>query len=116
MKTEYYTLSRDTNGNKTLRVKTEGSRARSVQTNGNLPRTHRDGIGAWTPGEVETYRAAIAPRPPRVFINRKGDGYTETVDEFTTRKEARAMLAEYRMSDPSAEHYLSSRACKGWDA
>lgn len=50
-----------------------------------------------------------------VYVNRRGQGYTETVDEFTTRKEARAMLSEYRMVDPSAHHYLSSRPCKGWN-
>lgn len=48
------------------------------------------------------------------YVQRKGKGYRETVDEFTTRKEARAMLAEYRMADPSAEYYLSTRACKAW--
>jgi hypothetical protein len=54
-------------------------------------------------------------KPARpVYINRKGDGYTETVDEFGTYKEARAMLTEYRMADPSAAHYISSRPCKGW--
>lgn len=51
-----------------------------------------------------------------VYIQRKGDGYLETVDEFESRKEARRILAEYRMADPTAEHYLSSRACKGWTA
>lgn len=48
------------------------------------------------------------------YINRLGQGYRETVDEFSTRKEARAMLTEYSMSDPSATYYLSSRCCKGW--
>lgn len=48
------------------------------------------------------------------YIQRKGDGYLETVDEFETRKEAREMLKEYRLSDPSAEYYISSRACKEW--
>lgn len=48
------------------------------------------------------------------YIQRKGDGHLETVDEFATRKEARAMLAEYRLSDSSAHYYLSSRACKAW--
>jgi hypothetical protein len=114
MKTNY-TLARDTNGNRTLRIKEGDARARSIQTNGNLPRTHLDGVGDWTPGEVEAYRAATAPKPSRHFINRLGQGYRETVDEFDTRKEARAMLAEYRMADPTAHHYLSSRACKGWD-
>jgi hypothetical protein len=49
-----------------------------------------------------------------IYIQRKGDGYIETVDEFTTHREARAMLAEYRISDPSAHYYTSSRACKAW--
>lgn len=49
-----------------------------------------------------------------IYIQRRGDGQLETVDEFTTRKEARAMLAEYRMSDPSADYYLSSRPCRAW--
>lgn len=49
-----------------------------------------------------------------VYIQRKGQGYLETVDQFETRKEARAMLTEYRLSDNSAFYYLSSRACKQW--
>lgn len=31
-------------------------------------------------------------------------------------KEARVMLKEYRLSDSSAEYYLSRRACKAWSA
>ena len=46
------------------------------------------------------------------YIQRKGQGYLETVDEFETSKEARAMLKEYRQADHSAEYYISSRACK----
>lgn len=34
------------------------------------------------------------------YIQRRGDGYLETVDEFTTYREAREMLKEYRLSDP----------------
>lgn len=41
-------------------------------------------------------------------------GLRETVDEFESRKEARAMLAEYRMSDPCGTYYLSQRCCKAW--
>lgn len=48
------------------------------------------------------------------YVQREGDGHLETVDEFDTFKEASAMLKEYRMSDPSAHYYLSSRACKAW--
>jgi hypothetical protein len=48
------------------------------------------------------------------YIQRKDSNGLETVDEFATRKEAKAMLAEYRLSDWSATYYLSSRACKAW--
>ena len=48
------------------------------------------------------------------YIQRKDSNYLETVDEFETRKEALAMLAEYRMADPYAHHYLSTRPCKDW--
>lgn len=47
------------------------------------------------------------------YIQRKDRGL-ETVDQFETTKEARAMLAEYRLSDTSAMYYISSRACKAW--
>lgn len=49
-----------------------------------------------------------------IYIQRKDNRQLETVDEFETRKEAHAMLAEYRMADPSAHYYLSSRPCKDW--
>ncbi len=50
------------------------------------------------------------------YVQRKDTqfGTLETVDEFETRKEARAMLDEYRLGDPYADYYLSSRACKDW--
>ena len=49
-----------------------------------------------------------------IYIQRKSDGYLETVDEFSTYKEARAMLAEYCFADVRAIYYMSSRACKAW--
>lgn len=48
------------------------------------------------------------------YIQRKDGRYLETVDEFSTHKEAREMLAEYRLSDPSGYYYLSSRPCNDW--
>ncbi len=48
------------------------------------------------------------------YIQRKDQYQLETVDEFKTRKEAKAMLAEYQLSDHSAEYYISQRACKDW--
>ena len=49
-----------------------------------------------------------------IYINRRGQGYTETVDEFETRKEAREMIIEYRMADPSARFWMSQRCCRDW--
>lgn len=51
------------------------------------------------------------------YIQRKDTAFKslETVDEFTTYKEAKEMLKEYRISDTSAEFYISSRACKDWN-
>ncbi len=48
------------------------------------------------------------------YIQRLGQGQRETVSEYTTRKEARQDLQEYRLSDPSAHYYLSTRACNDW--
>lgn len=48
------------------------------------------------------------------YIQRKSDRQLETVDEFSTRKEAKAMLAEYRLCDPCGHYYLSTRACVAW--
>jgi hypothetical protein len=50
-----------------------------------------------------------------IYIQRKSGGYLETVDAFSTIKEARAMLSEYKLSDSSAEYYMSRRACKAWN-
>lgn len=47
------------------------------------------------------------------YIQRKGD-HLETVDEFETRKEARQMLREHQLSDPAAQHYISTRCCNAW--
>ena len=48
------------------------------------------------------------------YIQRRGNGYLETVDEFDTMKEARAMLREYQLSDSEGGYYISSRACGNW--
>jgi hypothetical protein len=49
-----------------------------------------------------------------VYIQRRDQWQLETVDEFQTRKEAREILKEYRLSDPSASYYISQRPCKHW--
>lgn len=48
------------------------------------------------------------------YIQRKDSRFLETIDEFSSYREARKMLAEYIMSDPSARYYISSRACREW--
>lgn len=49
------------------------------------------------------------------YIQMKREGCPlETVDEFETLKEARAMLDEYRYADPPAHYYISTRPCKAW--
>ena len=48
----------DRNGNRILRVKPITARGFSVQTLGNLPETHRNGIGEHTPGELRAYVSA----------------------------------------------------------
>jgi len=58
------------------------------------------------------YHTPAAP----YYVQRRDGRNLETVDEFTTRQEAHAMLAEYRMSDPTAAFYLSRRPCSAWNA
>lgn len=48
----------DINGNKTLYI-LRGDKTLRIQTNGNLPKTHRDGIGSWTEAEVDAYHRSI---------------------------------------------------------
>ena len=48
------------------------------------------------------------------YIQRRDKNGLETVDQFATMKEAKAMLAEYRLSDSYGHYYISSRACKAW--
>lgn len=48
------------------------------------------------------------------YIQRYGQNYRETVDEFESRREAAAALIEYKLADPSAFYYLSSRPCRAW--
>lgn len=49
------------------------------------------------------------------YINVKNRYHgVETVDEFTTRKEAVKMLKEYRMADRSQYYYTSQRCTNEW--
>lgn len=49
------------------------------------------------------------------FINWRGSHGVETVDEFASRKEARAMLAEYNLAYGGG-CYLSQRCTRDWRA
>lgn len=49
------------------------------------------------------------------YINIKENGTTNTLDQFETYKEAKAMLKEYRLaSGYYSAAYLSSRSTKEW--
>jgi hypothetical protein len=48
------------------------------------------------------------------YIQRRGNGYLETVDEFRYRYLAEKALPEYQMADPTARYYVSSRHCANW--
>jgi hypothetical protein len=50
-----------------------------------------------------------------VYINWKVSGKVETVDQFETRKEAKAAIPEYQMACMyQGEVYLSSRCTNDW--
>ena len=50
------------------------------------------------------------------YINSKQCGTVETIDQFETRKEAREMIAEYRMAFGAGYNlYLSTRCTKDWE-
>jgi len=48
------------------------------------------------------------------YINMKQDNTVETVDEFETYKEAKAMVKEYNLGDSYNTYYLSQRSTKEW--
>lgn len=50
----------------------------------------------------------------KIYIQRRDGRQLETVDEFESHKEAIEIVKEYRISDPTAKFYLSSRPCKDW--
>ena len=76
------TIGIDGNGNRIVRVKPATGRAFAIQTNGNLPATHRDGITAATLAEIAAHvaqygtakhRAALDLLPmSRYYIQRNG--------------------------------------------
>ena len=49
-----------------------------------------------------------------IYIQLRRRGSVETIDEFATMREARAMLAEYRLADPTGDYYVSRRPCRAW--
>lgn len=64
-----FSLAMDRNGNKILRVHPSTGRGFSIQTNGNLPKTHRNGIGDWTQGEVAAYVVAFGTSRQQALID-----------------------------------------------
>jgi len=62
------TTGRDANGNKTCKVKLPPARAFSIQTNGNLPQTHRNGVCEATAGEVRAYVREVGTAKQRATL------------------------------------------------
>ena len=60
-------IGMDRNGNKVLRLKPRIGRGFSIQTNGNLPETHHNGICRYTPWEVAHHLLCWAPKWQRRF-------------------------------------------------
>ncbi len=50
----------------------------------------------------------------KVFINIKNNGVVETVDEFSSYREARKMRQEYQLADRYNSYYISQRCTKDW--
>lgn len=57
------------------------------------------------------------------YINRRGDGNIDTVDNLDSndfpdrrsfKKELSRLLSEYQLSDPSGEYYSSQRSVKDY--
>jgi hypothetical protein len=69
MKTTHYKTAKDVNGNKVVRITPGFTRGFSIQTIGNLPITHRDGVGAWTAGEVEAHVLAYGTAHQKNIIS-----------------------------------------------
>lgn len=63
-----YTIDRDRNGNRICRVTVPGYRAFTIQTNGNLPQTHRRGICSETAGEVAQWVQDYGTQRQRVLL------------------------------------------------
>ena len=68
MKTTHYKTAKDKNGNKVVRIIPHTGRGFSIQTLGNLPTTHRDGVGAWTAGEVKAHVLAYGTAHQKSII------------------------------------------------
>lgn len=91
-------ISRDTNGNKILKIESgdlNGARGFSVQTLGNLPKTHRDGIFSGTRDELAAY------------INEHGSDRQKTL---VSGVDTQADKAFY--NDPTSQLLLESIDCE----
>lgn len=66
-----YTTGRDVNGNKVCRVKPAGGRGFSIQTNGNLPLTDREGIVPGSKWEIRDWVRKYGTKRQRELLGIK---------------------------------------------
>jgi len=63
-----YKTSLDLNGNKVVRITFPNGRNLSIQTNGNLPETHRKGVCQATDKEVKTYVLSYGTKRQKALV------------------------------------------------
>ena len=63
-----FKVSQDKNGNKILQVKPGNGRGFSIQTNGNLPDTHRNGVNEHTSEEVKQWVEAYGTKSQKALV------------------------------------------------
>jgi len=67
----------------------------------------------WAEVDARNAASEAAQRQDKWYINRRGDGYHETVDESGSYMEAHALRYEYEVSDPGAYYTVSNKPRPG---
>ena len=98
-----FSISKDVNGNKTVKIKAEPHKAFSIQTNGNLPETHHNGVCEATYKEVYSYISKYGTDNQKHIFSIQTHEYPliwneEEIDTGTSPQDARYLLKEYNLA------------------